>query len=142
MKVLITLTSTVAACLLGQPASAGPAASPVEAFSAGALPTSYVQYRRLGRRHHSFRRGYGYRRGYGRGYGYRRGSGIGAAVGSGVAGLAAGAIIGGTIANSQTQAAQGAPGAEAVAACARWFRSYDASSGTYFGNDGARHACP
>ncbi|GJD75598.1 hypothetical protein CFIICLFH_3840 [Methylobacterium goesingense] len=56
-----------------------------------------------------------------------------------MAGLAAGAIIGGAIANSQ---AQGAPGAEVVAACARRFRSYDASSGTYLGNDGARHACP
>lgn len=142
MKLSLTLAAAVAACLLGQPASAGPAASPVEALSAGALPTSYVQFRRFGHRHHGFRRGYGYRRGYGRGYGYRRGPGVGAAVGAGVAVLAAGAIIGGAIANSQAQGAQGAPGAEAVAACARRFRSYDASSGTYLGNDGARHACP
>jgi hypothetical protein len=29
-----------------------------------------------------------------------------------------------------------------VASCARRFRSYDASSGTYLGRDGRRHACP
>ncbi len=63
-------------------------------------------------------------------------------MGAGVAGLAAGAIIGGAIANSQAQAAQDAANSEAVAACARRFRSYDASSGTYLGNDGDRHACP
>ncbi|QEE39166.1 MULTISPECIES: BA14K family protein [unclassified Methylobacterium] len=139
MKLSFALAAAVAASLLGQPAFAGPATAPVEALSAGALPTSYVQFRRFGHRHHGFRRGYGYRRGYGRAYGYRRGPGVGAAVGAGVAGLAAGAIIGGAIANSQ---AQGAVGSEAVAACARRFRSYDASSGTYLGNDGDRHACP
>ena len=111
MKLSVTLAAAVAACLLGQPASADPAAAPIEAISAGVLPTSYVQFRHFGHRHHGFRRGYGYRRGSGRGYGYRRGPGVGAAVGAGVAGLAAGAIIGGAIANSQAQAAQGAPGA-------------------------------
>ncbi|MFD0934221.1 BA14K family protein, partial [Methylobacterium trifolii] len=97
-----------------------------------------------------FRGGYGgyrgYGGGYGRGYGYRRGIGPGAAIGLGIAGFAAGAIIGGAIANSQAQAApvvvQGGPGPEAVAACARRFRSYDASSGTYLGNDGDHHTCP
>src|ERR1700759_5558089 len=29
-----------------------------------------------------------------------------------------------------------------VASCPRRFRSYDASSGTYLGRDGRRHACP
>ncbi|MGX9983084.1 BA14K family protein [Methylobacterium fujisawaense] len=140
MKLSFSLAAAVAASLLGQPAFARPAPAPVEALSAGTLPTSYVQYRRFG--HRGFRRGYGYRRGYGRGYGYRRGRSVGAAVGAGVAGLAAGAIIGGAIANSQAHAAQGAVGSEAVAACARRFRSYDASSGTYLGNDGDRHACP
>ena len=37
---------------------------------------------------------------------------------------------------------QGGADPEAVAACARRFRSYDARSGTYLGNDGARHPCP
>ena len=112
------------------PASASPAPqSPVDALIRGDLPTGYVQYRR-----------------YGYGRGYRRGPGVGAAVGAGVAGLAAGAILGGALANSQAQAApvvvQGGQDPEAVAACARRFRSYDARSGTYLGNDGARHPCP
>ena len=33
-------------------------------------------------------------------------------------------------------------GMSAGAACARRFRSYDASSGTYLGYDGMRHPCP
>ena len=142
MKLTLVLAATVAATLVGLPAHATPTTmTPVEALLRGDLPTDYVRYRRFGHRH-GWRGG----RGYGRGYGYRRGPGVGAAVGAGVAGLAAGAIIGGAIANSQAQAApmvvQGGPGPEAVAACARRFRSYDASSGTYLGNDGDRHACP
>jgi BA14K-like protein len=31
---------------------------------------------------------------------------------------------------------------EAVAYCARHYRSYDAVSSTFVGNDGLRHACP
>ncbi|KAB7784440.1 BA14K family protein [Methylorubrum populi] len=134
--------AAVAALLVGAPVSvsAAPAAqSPVEALIRGDLPTGYVQFRRYGHRH------YGHRR-YGYGRGYRRGPGVGAAVGAGVAGLAAGAILGGAIANSQARAApvvvQGGADPEAVAACARRFRSYDARSGTYLGNDGARHPCP
>jgi hypothetical protein len=132
--------AAMTALLVGTPAVAAPAPqSPVEALVRGDLPTDYVQYRRYGHR------AYGHRRhGYGRGY--RRGPGVGAAVGAGVAGLAAGAILGGAIANSQAQAApvvvQGGADPEAVAACARRFRSYDARSGTYLGNDGARHPCP
>lgn len=91
MKLPSALAAAVGASLLGQPAFAGPATAPVEAHSAGTLPTRYVQFRRLGHRHHGFRRGYG----------YRRGPGVGAAVGADVAGLAVGAIIGGAIANSQ-----------------------------------------
>jgi hypothetical protein len=139
MKSTFALTA-VAALLIGAPALAAPAPqTPVEALVRGNLPTGYVQYRRFGHRH------YGHRR-YGYGRGYRRGPGDGAAVGAGVAGLAAGAILGGALANSQAQAApvvvQGGPDPEAVAACARRFRSYDARSGTYLGNDGARHPCP
>ncbi|MCX4195374.1 BA14K family protein [Methylobacterium organophilum] len=138
MKLTLALAATVPALLFAQPATAEPPGSPVEALSAGALPTSYAQYRRFGHRHHRYGRHYGYRRGYG----YRRRPGVGAAVGAGIGGLAAGALIGGAIANSQAQAARGAADAEAVAACARRFRSYDAASGTYLGNDGARHPCP
>jgi hypothetical protein len=140
MKLTLVLAATVPAFLIAQPAAAKPFGSPVEALSAGALPTSYAQYRRFGHRHHRYGRHYGYRRGYG--YGYRRGPGVGAAVGAGIGGLAAGALIGGAIANSQAQAARGTADAETVAACARRFRSYDAASGTYLGNDGARHPCP
>ena len=127
--------AAMTALLVGTPALAAPAPqSPVEALVRGDLPTDYVQYRH-----------YGHRR-YGYGRGYRRGPGVGAAVGAGVAGLAAGAILGGAIANSQAQAApvvvQGGGDPEAVAACARRFRSYDARSGTYLGNDGERHSCP
>jgi len=145
MKLTLALAATVAAALIGLPAQAAPTTtSPaVGALAHGDLPTAYVQYRRFGHRH-GWRGGRGYGRGYGyrRGYGYCRGPGIGAAVGAGVAGLAAGAIIGGAIANSQAQAAPRGVPAEAVAACARRFRSYDAASGTYLGNDGQRHSCP
>lgn len=78
-----------------------------------------------------YRHGYG----HGHGYGYRhhRGHyGTGAAV---LGGLAAGAIIGGAIANSQAQS-------NAASYCAQRYRSYDPGSGTYLGNDGLRHPCP
>lgn len=132
MKLSLALAAVIPNLVLASPVVAGPQASPIEALSAGTLPTSYAQSRRFGYRHHGYRRGYG----------YRRGPGLGAAVGAGAAGLAAGAIIGGAIANSQAQAAQRAADAEAIAACSRRFRSYDAASGTYLGNDGVRYACP
>ena len=34
------------------------------------------------------------------------------------------------------------PGGDGVAYCARKYRSYDPASGTFLGNDGARHPCP
>ena len=72
----------------------------------------------------------GHRHGY---YGHRHGHyGGGAAV---LGGLAAGAIIGGAIANSQAQS-------NAASYCAQRYRSYDPGSGTYLGNDGLRHSCP
>ncbi len=102
-----------------------------------------------GRRFHG---GGGYRRGY---VGYRHRGFGGAAVGAGIAGLAAGAIIGGAIANSQP--AYGYPvdvdedaapvyadpaGGDQTAYCQSRFRSYDVESGTYLGFDGLRHPCP
>ena len=58
--------------------------------------------------------------------------GSGAAV---LGGLAAGAVIGGAIANSQGRA-------NADAYCSQRYRSYDPGSGTYLGYDGMRHPCP
>ncbi|WFU23679.1 BA14K family protein [Bradyrhizobium sp. CB1717] len=58
--------------------------------------------------------------------------GNGAAV---LGGLAAGAIVGSAIANSQARA-------NADAYCAQRYRSYDPGSGTYLGYDGERHPCP
>lgn len=143
---LILSAATLAAIITAMPAEASTVpSSPVQALAAGDLPTTFAQYRRFGHRH-GFHAGRRYGRGYGRGFGYRRGPGAGAAVGPGIAGLAAGAIIGGVIANSQAHAAPvyagPGQGADAVAYCARRFRSYDPASGSYLGNDGARHACP
>lgn len=67
--------------------------------------------------HHHHHRGYGY--------------GVGA-------GIAAGAIIGGIIASEGARRAD----SDAVAYCARRFRSYDPQSMTYLGRDGYRHRCP
>lgn len=91
-----------------------------------------IQYRHHGRHHGALSRhgGYGYPRGHGRySGGYHRN---GAAV---LGGIAAGAIIGGAIANSQARDASDGY-------CAQRFRSYDPASGTYLGNDGQRHSCP
>ena len=83
---------------------------------------------------------YGYRRGYG-GRGYRYGGG-GAAIGAGVAGLAAGAILGSALA-AQAQPAPVYAGVSpnAIAYCSQKYRSFDPASGTYLGFDGQRHAC-
>jgi hypothetical protein len=89
-------------------------------------PLTFVQYRR----------GYGGRGYYRRGY-YRGGGGGGVA--AGLAGLAAGAIIGGVIAS---QARSGYRGGDAVAYCESRFRSYNPATGTYLGYDGLRHRCP
>ncbi|WOH67492.1 BA14K family protein [Bradyrhizobium sp. BWA-3-5] len=107
------------------PISAAPAAAaPMMAAGAERLSGSglvNVQYRRWHHRHHH----YGWR--------HRHHHGAGAAV---LGGLAAGAIIGGAIANSQARAN------DAVAYCAQRYRSYDPASGTYLGHDGNRHPCP
>ena len=75
-------------------------------------------------------------------YYYRRDNG--AAVAAGVAGLAAGALIAGAIAN-QAQAAPPPPPAtvnpQLAAWCARRYRSFDSVSGTYMAVSGERIAC-
>lgn len=75
---------------------------------------------------------------------YRRDNG--AAVAAGVAGVAAGALIAGAIANSQAQAAAiPAPPAtvdpQLAAWCARKYRSFDAVTGTYLAHSGERIVC-
>jgi hypothetical protein len=106
-----------------QPAAASPmmAVAGAERLAASALPLETVQYRRWhrGHRHH--------------GWHHRRHYGTGAAV---LGGLAAGAVIGGAIANSQARAN------DAIAYCSQRYRSYDPASGTYLGYDGNRHPCP
>jgi hypothetical protein len=106
------------------PAAATPMMSAAgrERLAAGsARPLETVQYRRghHGHRHHRWH--------------HRRHHGTGAAV---LGGLAAGAVIGGAIADSQARAN------DAVAYCAQRYRSYDPASGTYLGYDGYRHSCP
>ena len=106
-----------------QPAAAAPMMSAAggKTLSAWTQPVEQVQYRRW---HRGPRHGWHHRRHYGSGA---------AALG----GLAAGAIIGGAIANSQARANN-----DAVAYCSQRYRSYDPASGTYLGYDGDRHPCP
>jgi hypothetical protein len=110
---------------------------------AGEGNAAYAQYRRYygGPRYGYYGRGYYGRGYYGPRYGYyRRGN----AAAAGIAGLAAGALIGGAIASQQAQAAPTyvVPGQNALAYCSRRYRSYDPASGTFLGNDGLRHPCP
>jgi len=94
------------------------------------------------RRHH---RGgwHGPRRHWG-GHGHYRRGWRGPGVAAGVAGLAAGAIIGGAIASQAQPVYEPYPvyGGDAAAYCANRFKSWDPVSGTYLGYDGLRHPCP
>jgi hypothetical protein len=83
--------------------------------------------------------------------GYRGGAYRGGYYRPGV-GVAAGAVVGGAIAASQYgyggngyNYGQGygyTSGGQDAAYCAQRYRSNDATSGTYLGNDGLRHPCP
>ncbi len=114
----------VSSLISPKPAAAAPTISVAgaESLPAGARSVENVQFRRWHRGPH-YRHGWQHRRHYG----------SGAAV---LGGLAAGAVIGGAIANSQAQAN------DAVAYCSQRYRSYDPASGTYLGYDGNRHPCP
>ncbi|GEO99295.1 BA14K family protein [Methylobacterium haplocladii] len=155
-KPLFVAGMIASAAMMAAPASAQEAGSLLTQLKQSGAETSYVRGRGFRGSHGGFagrgfgrggfagRRGFAGRGGYGRGYGYgygrRRGIGGGAAV---LGGLAAGALIGGAIAAQAAPApVYGAPGGDAVAYCQQRFRSYDPASGTYLGNDGARHACP
>jgi anti-sigma factor RsiW len=77
---------------------------------------------------------------------YYRGRGNGAALGAGAVGLAAGAILGGALAN-QVHAQPTPPpppgtvNPQVAAYCARTYRSYDTVSGTYLASNGLRYVC-
>ena len=81
---------------------------------------------------------YGY--GWGGWGGYPYYYGDGALLGAGIAGLAAGALIG-------SAAAAHPPGTrvvvnpEWVAYCSRRYKTFDPATGTYVGRDGRRHVC-
>jgi BA14K-like protein len=67
--------------------------------------------------------------------------------GAGIAGFAAGALIGGALAPRPYGYYYGEPAYayapdDAEAYCEQRFRSYDPRSGTYLGYDGRRHPCP
>ena len=67
----------------------------------------------------------------------------GALLAVGMFGLAAGALAGAAMAQPSAPApSQQIITSDQIAACARRYRSYDASTGTYLGNDGYRHPCP
>ena len=108
-------------------------------FHHGGFHHGGIQHRRF--HHGGFHRRGGFRHGYGRGYRVHHHHGGGFGVGAGIAGLAAGAIIGGAIASQAAPTYAGTSG-NAVAYCARKFKSYDPARGTYLGYDGERHACP
>lgn len=142
----ILLTSLAAAgalALAGATSSvAAPASSGLGAISID-VPVETVQYRYYGGPRHYGHRYYG-RPYHGRHYGYRRGYDRGAAAAAGVAGLAAGALIAGAIANSQARAAEETvviddPAWEAR--CAARYKSFDPVSGTFLGYDGIRRPC-
>jgi hypothetical protein len=71
-----------------------------------------------------------------------RGPGPGAAVAAGVAGLAAGAIVGSAIANNA--AARPLPQTadpDFIAYCSRKYRTFDPQDGTFLARDGQRYMC-
>ena len=110
--------------LPSQPAQAQAVAAPAIARAATEIGSvDLVQYRR-----------------YHGGRTYYRGRGnAGAAVGAGILGIAAGAIIAGSIA--QQQAAERVDDDRWLANCARRYRSFDPSTGTYLARDGRRYYC-
>jgi hypothetical protein len=137
----LAATAAVVVCIASFGASAAPVAGALALKNAAPGNVETVRW------------GGGWRGGGWRGRGW--GWGVGA-------GFATGAIIGGALAAPyyygypypyyggyyQAPAYYGPPvyapppGGDAVAYCAQRFRSYDPRTGTYLGNDGARHPCP
>lgn len=131
-KFIMALVGT-AVLVSALPAGAAPAQTrPLPQVDQAYPNESYAQY---------YRRGY--RPYYGDRYYYRRNNN-GAAVAAGVAGVAAGALIAGAIANQAQPVAPQPPGVvdpQVAAYCARKYRSYDPGSGTFMANNGMRYVC-
>jgi hypothetical protein len=109
--------------------TAAPSEGKAQPFRGGAAATAAAG--EAGDMLHQVRdRRYGHRYRYGHRHGWRhRDRGLGPALG----GFAAGAIIGGALAQQ---------GSDRHAYCSSKYRSYDPGSGTYLGYDGERHPCP
>jgi hypothetical protein len=134
MRIFVTTLVGAAVLASALPAVASPSQSrPLPQVEQAYPNESYSQY--------YYRRGYG-RPYYRDGYYYRRNNG--AAVAAGVAGLAAGALIGGAIASQAQPAAPPPPGVvnpQVAAYCARKYRSYDPGTGTFLASNGMRYVC-
>lgn len=106
-------------------ASAAPLSPAPHTGAQTRVPDGITNVRWRGHHHHGWgRHGHWHHRHYGYGWG------------PAIGGLAAGAIIGSAIANSNAAAGN------AVSYCMNRFKSYDPASGTYQGYDGIRHPCP
>jgi hypothetical protein len=134
MRKFVMALAGAAVLVSALPASATPLQDrPLPQIDQAYPNESYAQY---------YRRGY--RPYYRDRYYYRRGNG--SAVAAGVAGLAAGALIAGAIAN-QAQAQPAAPpppgtiDPQMAAYCARKYRSYDPATGTFLATNGMRYVC-
>jgi hypothetical protein len=134
MRKFVMALAGAAVLVSALPASATPVQDrPLPQIDQAYPNESYAQY---------YRRGY--RPYYRDRYYYRRGNG--SAVAAGVAGLAAGALIAGAIAN-QAQAQPAAPpppgtiDPQMAAYCARKYRSYDPATGTFLATNGMRYVC-
>lgn len=121
--------ASLAVALLAGSTAASNAAPLSPAMTAGvqsrAVDATKVQWRGYHHHHRRWHGGHWRHRHYG-GYGW----------GPAIGGLAAGAIIGSAIANSNAAAGN------SVSYCMNRFKSYDPASGTYLGYDGNRHPCP
>jgi hypothetical protein len=113
------------------PASAQMSAAAPAITAAGHAAGQFEQVRWHGRR--------GHHRGHSRYYGHRH-YGHGAAVGAGIVGLAAGAILGSAIAAGERPPTVIRDGSW-IRACSAKYRSFDPRTGTYLGYDGYRHYC-
>ena len=117
--------AAITLCASAPTAGSAVAASMIPAGAVRAEAGQVVDVRWRGNRWHDGQyRHYGWRHGYRYGWG------------PAVGGLAAGAVIGGAIANSRAHAL------ENDAYCSQRFKSYDPRSGTYLAYDGQRYPCP
>lgn len=133
------------------PGTPGPSLAPVVDTARAEAGVEVAQSRNARRNRHRNRAGRHYRRPpparYGPRRGYRSGYNPGAAAAAGVIGLAAGAIAGSALANSQPDTVvieTGVPApytAEWYRQCDLKYRSFRASDGTFMGYDGVRKTC-